>query len=156
MECASCGSCGEWGGCPQCGRDLEKFLENFRPDYNFPIECPEIGHVDSVNLLEDLIEKSGGEPMPLLEDPKQIGLWIFHNVAIVELNGDLFQTYLKFREKTGAQVVFQAAEFPFECPIPDHAAVWVAEEDLSLARDHGLPVITHYHIDREGVYAADP
>lgn len=154
MECANCGSCGEWGGCPQCGRDLEQFLENFRPDYNFPIECPEMGPIDSVNLLEDLIERPGGL-MPLLKDPKQIGLWLFHNVAVVELDGDLFQAYLEFREKTGAQVVFQAAEFPFECPIPGHAAVWVAEEDLALARDHGLPVIEFYVIGREGVYAAE-
>jgi hypothetical protein len=91
----------------------------------------------------------------LLEDPKQIGLWIFHNVAVVELNGEIFRRYLEFRNKTGAQVVFQCAEFPFECPIPSCAAVWVADEDLALAKEHGLPVIEFYNIDREGIHAAE-
>ena len=141
MDCKRCGSCGEWGGYPQCGRDLEIFLEYFDPDFIFPIVCPEVGALGyEIDLLEELIETLKGSPLRLLKDPKHIGLWIFHNVAIVKLDGKTFQNYLEFREKTGAQVVFQCAEFPFECPIPGCAAIWVAEEDLALAKDHGLPV----------------
>jgi hypothetical protein len=156
MDCDRCGGCGEWGECPQCGRDLEYFLEYFKPDYIFHLVCPEVGPLGyEVDLLEELIEASKAGPFCLLEDPKQIGLWLFHNVAIVKLDGGLFQKYFEFREKTGAQVVFQAAEFPFECPIPGCAAVWVADEDLALAKDHGLPIIEFYIIDRDGVHEAE-
>jgi len=156
MDCKRCGSFGEWGECPQCGRDLEYLLRCFDPDYIFPIICPEVGDLgDEIDLLEELIEDSRRSPICLLEEPKQIGLWKYHNVAIVELGGELFRAYLEFRNKIGALVIFQCAEYPFECPIPGCAAVWIADEDLALARDYGLPVIEFYIIDRVGVHAAE-
>ena len=155
MECKRCGSFGEWGECPQCGRDLEYLLGCFDPDYVFPIICPEVGPLGyEVDLLEDLIETLRGSHICLLRDPKQIGLWLFHNVAVVELDGEIFRRYLEFRDRIGAQVVFQCAEFPFECPIPGCVSVWIAEEDLALAAVCGLPVIELYTIDRDGVHAA--
>ncbi len=154
MNCERCGGYGELGECPQCGCDLEIFLEYYNPDYSFIINCPEVGDLDQINLLEDFIEKLGGEPIFLTERPKIIGDVICLNVAIAKLESDTFQSYLEFRDNTDTYVVFQCAWFPFEYPIPGHVSIWVAKEDLAIVQEHGLPIIDLYGISKEsGIYS---